>query len=139
MRMSTQTVIAITKSSDASMTLLPDGLLDSDEEALADNAAEDELKIKAALAAAEHREDANEQRVATRLRVRTAATRDDRRFVGNMMGGSDLDSSLGSDETDSEIDLGEDLGSDDDESLSKLTGGGDTKPKAIEHHSDEDF
>lgn len=66
-------------------------------------------------------------------------TRDDRRFVGNMMGGSDLDSSLGSDETDSEIDLGEDLGTDEDESMSKLTGDIQSKPKTIEHHSDEDF
>lgn len=67
-------------------------------------------------------------------------TRDDHRFVGNMMGSSDLDSSLGSEETDSEINLGDDMGSDEDESISKLINGDiQSKPKTIEHHSDEDF
>lgn len=69
--MSTQTVIAVTKSSDASMILLPDGL-DSDEEALADHDDETDLKLKT-IEKREQKDDTTEQRGATtRLRVRTA-------------------------------------------------------------------
>lgn len=70
--MSTQTVIAVTKSSDASMILLPDGILDSDEEALADHDDENDLKLKTS-EKREQKDDTTEQRGATtRLRVRTA-------------------------------------------------------------------
>lgn len=67
-------------------------------------------------------------------------TRGDR-FVGNMMGGSDMESSMGSEDSDSDLDLADDLQSDDDETIVKLTGEGSsnkTKSKIIDH-SDEDF
>lgn len=65
-------------------------------------------------------------------------TRGERRFVGNMMGGSEMDSSLGSDVSDSEIDLPDDLASDDDETIAKLTGELPVKSRGIDQ-SDEDF
>lgn len=67
-------------------------------------------------------------------------TRGDR-FVGNMMGGSDMESSMGSEDSDSDLDLADDLQSDDDETIVKLTGEGSSnkvKSKPIDH-SDEDF
>lgn len=53
-----------------------------------------------------------------------------------MGGGSDLDSSLGSD--DSDIDIADDFRSDEDETIAKLTGDGPIKTKPIDL-SDEDF
>lgn len=63
-------------------------------------------------------------------------TRGDR-FVGNMMGGSDMESSMGSEDSDSDLDLADDLQSDDDETIVKLTGEGSSNK--TKYHSDEDF
>lgn len=160
----------LAQASDTSMPFLPDGLIDSDEEVIVDD--DDELRIptmnpserrRAAAAGGRSMDEAtamaeaglmirDSRRAATanRLRVRTAANRGggeggDRRFVGNMMGGSDLDSSLGSDDDDddSDEDSDPDLGgelfqSDDDDGLLR-TGAGETTNRTRTVLSDEDF
>ncbi|XP_055371440.1 clusterin-associated protein 1 [Condylostylus longicornis] len=84
-----------------------------------------------------------------RFKPRTGTEAGRRNVVGSMLGGEDddpLDSTLGSGESDSEIDLGAhgyDLASDDDISLSKLTGENliinKKQNKLSENASDEDF
>lgn len=161
-KMPTQVQLPITKSSETSMTFLPDGLIDSDEELNDDE--DDDLKIRNETRKLREQTNGAEPRAATRLRVRTAGkiltlqnvsnimyiflliylrivTRGDRRFVGNMMGGgSDLDSSLDSEDSDSDLDIADDLRSDDDETIAKLTGEVTNKTKPTNNdHSDEDF
>lgn len=57
-----------------------------------------------------------------------------------MGGGSDLDSSMDSEDSDSDLDIPDDLRSDDDETIAKLTGEVTNKTKHnVIDHSDEDF
>lgn len=76
-KMPTQVQMPIAKPSDTSMTFLPDGLIDSDEELNDEDDDDDELKIRiekrqARDTAAVMGTGEKEPRAATRLRVRTA-------------------------------------------------------------------
>ncbi|KAJ6638048.1 Clusterin-associated protein 1 like [Pseudolycoriella hygida] len=135
-----QTPMPIAKPAENSMTFLPDGLIDSDEDGLENEDVErriidEKREIKDDLAGT------NEPRANTRLRVRTAVGRSERRFVGSMLAGSDLDSSLGSgDESDSEINLVDELEDEDDGSVgNNVTGESTNKPIKSSLLSDEDF
>lgn len=155
----------VPQTSDTSISFLPEELIESDEETGIDND-DEELRIpgdrrrdqsnamaEAGLMIRESR------RVATgnRLRVRTAANRgggaagnSERRFVGNMMGGSDIDSSIDTDddsEEDSETNglggehgLMHSDGEDDDDEMEKLrVGAGEKMARKATVFSDEDF
>lgn len=155
----------IAKVVDGSMSILPEGLIDSDDED--DDEAESETQNLKEHDGMHHVENGATQkhasreellhraRSSTRLRARTgvAVRGNDSRLIGSMTGGNDemnnLDSSLGSDDTESEIDLrGDGLGnlhSDDDDddddvdaNMAKLTR--DTMSRNVKAEmSDEDF
>lgn len=164
----------VAQPSDTSISFLPEGILDSDENGMDDN--DDDLRIPGERRRLMHADGGNSEsideftamteagqmiresrRVATgnRLRVRTAANRGggaagngERRFVGNMMGGSDMDSSLETDddeESEDENDTGFGraglMNSDDDEDDDKVRVRAGEKPTArkITDMSDEDF
>ncbi|KAG4067283.1 hypothetical protein HA402_000274 [Bradysia odoriphaga] len=137
-----QTPMPIAKPAENSMTFLPDGLLDSDEDGLDNEEAERRI-IDEKRDLKDELTGAGEPRAHTRLRVRTAVGRTDRRFVGSMLAGSDLDSSLGSDdESDSEINLVDDLDDEDDDSAANnllMAGESTNKPMKSSILSDEDF
>ena len=140
---------SLAKQETSLMTYLPDGLTDSEDEDNIIDDKDDDFNFSNIPKREEKDDSSNniEMRTNTRLRVRTAVTRGDgdRRLVGNMMGGGSDDSSLGSENSNSEIDLAEDFRSDDDETIAKLTGGSDLKSatkKAAKPPidlSDEDF
>uniref|UniRef100_A0A336MVG7 CSON007902 protein n=1 Tax=Culicoides sonorensis TaxID=179676 RepID=A0A336MVG7_CULSO len=125
----------IAKITDGSMTMLPEGLIDSDDEEDEDPMENGNLNLKEELETskpANREELLHRARSSTRLRGRTgvAVRGGDNRVIGSMTDNGDLDnldSSLGSDDTESELDLnGGDLGNlgslhSDDESLAKLT------------------
>lgn len=76
------------------------------------------------------------------ITVLISVGRTDRRFVGSMLAGSDLDSSLGSDdESDSEINLVDDLDDEDDDSVANNLMVGEPTNKTVKSSllSDEDF
>lgn len=124
----------IAKITDGSMTMLPEGLIDSDDEEDEDPMENNALTLKEEMESkpANREELLHRARSSTRLRGRTgvAVRGGDGRVIGSMTDNGDLDnldSSLGSDDTESELDLnGGDLGNlgslhSDDESLAKLT------------------
>lgn len=125
----------IAKITDGSMTILPEGLIDSDDEEDEDQMENNALNLKEEIESskpANREELLHRARSSTRLRGRTgvAIRGGDARVIGSMTDNGDLDnldSSLGSDDTESELDLnGGDLGNlgslhSDDESLAKLS------------------
>lgn len=125
----------IAKITDGSMTMLPEGLIDSDDEEDEDPMENNALNLKEEMEPnkpANREELLHRARSSTRLRGRTgvAVRGGDGRVIGSMTDNGELDnldSSLGSDDSESELDLhGGDLGNlgslhSDDESLAKLT------------------
>lgn len=142
----------IAKMTDGSMTILPEGLIDSDDEDEEEGLMNGDLNLKEEIdqKPANREELLHRARSSTRLRGRTgvAVRGGDGRVIGNMTGNGELDnldSSLGSDDTESELDLnGGDLdhmGSlhSDDESLNKLTRDNNINRGSKLDLSDEDF
>lgn len=143
----------IAKVTDGSMTILPEGLIDSEEEEEEIENENLQLKEEPEVKPTNREELLNRARSSTRLRARTGvAVRggNDSRLIGNMNGeANNLDSSLGSDDSESELDLNGDLGnigdlnSDEDENeiLVKMRAEAnrDTNRNSKADLSDEDF
>ncbi|XP_059617767.1 clusterin-associated protein 1 [Phlebotomus argentipes] len=132
-----------------SMTVLPEGLLDSDDEE-EDNM----MRLKDDVAkgrdetARKEPEIVARKQSANRLRIRTGAmNRGERRVIGAMGGTTArenrFDSSLGSDDTDSELDMqdfdGDEIPSDDDDSDSLANLAREGAKSVRQDQSDEDF
>ncbi|XP_055714009.1 clusterin-associated protein 1 [Phlebotomus papatasi] len=133
-----------------SMTVLPEGLLDSDDEE-EDNMMrlkDDVAKGREETSRKEPEASVTRKQSANRLRIRTGAiNRGERRVIGAMGGTTArenrFDSSLGSDETDSELDMqdfdGDDIPTDDDDSESLTNLARDGAKSVRQDQSDEDF
>uniref|UniRef100_A0A1B0DB16 Uncharacterized protein n=1 Tax=Phlebotomus papatasi TaxID=29031 RepID=A0A1B0DB16_PHLPP len=133
-----------------SMTVLPEGLLDSDDEE-EDNMMrlkDDVTKGREETSRKEPEASVTRKQSANRLRIRTGAiNRGERRVIGAMGGTTArenrFDSSLGSDETDSELDMqdfdGDDIPTDDDDSESLTNLARDGAKSVRQDQSDEDF
>ncbi|CAD7091181.1 unnamed protein product [Hermetia illucens] len=152
----------VIKATENSITFIPEGLIDDDDEDDdLDEIDDDDMTISGMMGRDEppgakekdlgvgpKPEEKREVRVRPttgRLKPRTGTTVGRHKIIGSMLGDPDddiLDSSLGSGNSDSEIELGGNefgLNSDDDISLSKLTGEVAPKPPPKNDHSDEDF
>lgn len=140
----------IAKVADGSLTILPEGLIDSDEEEAELENEDLNLKEEADVKPTNREELLNRARSSTRLRTRTSvAVRGgtDLNVIGNMTGEiNNLDSSLGSDDSESELDLNGDLGtiadlqSDEDDILVKMrTESRDANRNSKADISDEDL
>lgn len=121
-RLPNQHQFIIAQTTDTSMPFIPDELIDSDEDASVNGNDDEDRRLpvnrrrnqqqsidemNAMTEAGQMIRDSRRVATGNRLRVRTAANRGgggvtgnngERRFVGNMMGGSDMDSSLETDE-----------------------------------------
>lgn len=140
----------IAKATDGSMTILPEGLIDSDEEEEEMEHEDLQLKEEVEVKPTNREELLNRARSSTRLRTRTGvAVRGgvDPHLLGNMTGeANNLDSSLGSDDSESELDLNGDLGniidlhSDEDEMMARVkTESNNVNRNSKADLSDEDF
>lgn len=132
------------------MTILPEGLIDSDDEEEEMENEDLNLKEEPEVKPTNREELLNRARSSTRLRTRTSvAVRGgtDTNLIGNMTGEiNNLDSSLGSDDSESELDLNGDLGnigdlhSDEDDILVKMRAESrDANRNSKADLSDEDF
>ncbi|GAB0100898.1 clusterin-associated protein 1 [Sergentomyia squamirostris] len=140
----------IQRNAENSMTVLPEGLLDSDDDE-EDNMIrlkDDSEKVQETT----RKEPENvmtRKQSANRLRIRTGAiNRGERRVIGAMGGGTmarepRFDSSLGTDDSDSELDMqdfdGDEIPSDDDDSVSLTNLTKEGAKTVRQDQSDEDF